>query len=187
MPMDYKEIINKIKPEMDKVIIFLEKEMAKIRTSRATPSLVEDITCDCFGQKFPLKQLATILVPEPKQILIQPWDKSYIEGIISGLIKTGIGANPIVDKDVIRINLPPLSQEYRKDLIHLISTKQEEVRKTIRRWREEAWEEIQEGFKQGEIREDDKYRGKDELQELVDEYNKKIKEIGERKQKEILE
>lgn len=85
--MSYKEIIDKIKPELDKVIIFLERELQKIRTGRATPSLVEDIIVECFGQKFPLKQLAAISVPEPKQILIQPWDKSYIEGIISALEK----------------------------------------------------------------------------------------------------
>jgi len=73
----YKEIINKIKPETDKVIVFLERELSKIRTGRANPSLVEDVVVDCFGQKFPLKQLAAISIPEAKQILIQPWDKSY--------------------------------------------------------------------------------------------------------------
>lgn len=183
--VNYKDIINKIKPELDKVIGFLERELAKIRTGRASPSLVEDIVCECFGQKFPLKQLATISIPEPKQILLQPWDKSCIEGIILALEKTGIGSNPIVDKDVIRINLPPLSEEYRKNLLRFLSEKQEEARKTIRRWREEAWDEIQEKFREGKIREDDKYRAKNELQDLIDEYNEKIEEIGERKKKEI--
>ncbi|MDP1538839.1 MAG: ribosome-recycling factor, partial [bacterium] len=121
------------------------------------------------------------------QILIQPWDKSYIEGIVQALEKTGIGANPIVDKEVIRINLPPLSEEYRKDLIRMISEKEEQSRKTIRKWREEVWSEIQEKTKQGEIREDDKFRAKEELQKLIDEYNKKIEELGERKKEEILE
>ncbi|MDI6592048.1 MAG: ribosome recycling factor [Patescibacteria group bacterium] len=185
--INYKDIINKIRPELDKVIAFLERELLKIRTSRATPSLVEDILVECFGQRFLLKQLAAISVPEPRQILIQPWDKSYIEGIVKALEKTGIGANPIVDKEVIRINLPPLSEEYRKNLLRLISEKQEEVRKTIRRWREEAWKEIQEKYREGEIREDDKFKAKDELQDLIDEYNAKIEEIGERKKKEILE
>ncbi len=183
----YKEIIDKIKPELDKSVNFLENELAKIRTSRATPSLVEDVVADCFGQKFPLKQLAAISTPESRQILIQPWDKSYIEGIVLALEKTGIGANPIVDKDVIRINLPSLTEEYRKSLLRVLSEKQEEVRRTIRRWREEAWSEIQEKFKEGEIREDDKFRAKDEIQDLIDEYNQKIEEIGERKRKEISE
>ncbi len=183
----YKTIIQNIKPELDKVIGFLEKELSKIRTSRATPSLVEDVVVDCFGQKFPLKQLAAISTPEAKQILIQPWDKSYIEGIVSALEKTGIGANPIVDKDVVRINLPPLNEEYRKNLARTISEKEEQSRRTIRKWREEVWSEIQEKTKQGEIREDDKFRAKDELQELVDEYNKKIEELGENKKREIAE
>ena len=181
----HQEIINKIKPELDKVINFLEVELSKIRTSRATPSLVEDVVVNCFGQKFPLKQLAAISTPETKQILIQPWDKSYIEGIVSALEKTGIGANPVVDKDVIRINLPPLTQDYRKNLLRLLSEKQEEAKKTIRRWREEAWREIQDAFKEGKIREDDKFRAKDELQELVDDYNKKIDDFGEKKKREI--
>jgi len=185
--MSYKEIIDKIKPELDKVIIFLERELQKIRTGRATPYLVEDIIVECFGQKFPLKQLAAISVPEPKQILIQPWDKSYIEGIISALEKTGIGLGAVADKEAIRLKFPPLSQEYRKDLQRLISEKEEQAHQTIRRWREEAWDEIQEGYKEGKIREDDKFRAKDELQDLVDEYNKKIEEIAEKKKKEILE
>lgn len=184
--MDYKEIVNKIKPEMDKAIVFLEKEAAKIRTGRASVSLVEDIIVDCFGQKFPLKQLAAISSPEPKQIVIQPWDKSYIEPIEKAVSKSSLGAAPIVEKDFIRISLPPLSDEYRKTLIRSLSEKQEEAKKTIRHWRGEAWEEVQEKTKTGEIREDDKFKAKDELQKLIDEYNKKIEEIGERKRKEIL-
>lgn len=181
----YKEIINKIKPELDKAINFLERELAKIHTGRATPSLVEEIEVECFGEILPLKQLSAISIPEPRQILIQPWDKSYIEGIVNALTKTSLGANPIVDKDLIRIHLPPLSEEFRKDLIRIISQKKEEIRITIRKLREEAWSEIQEKFREGKIREDDKYKGKDELQDLVDEYNEKIEEIGERKKKEI--
>ena len=183
----YQDIINKIRPELDKVISFLDRELARIRTSRATPSLVEDVIVDCFGQKFPLKQLAAISTPEPKQILIQPWDRSYFEGIIQALEKTGIGASPLVDKDAIRINLPPLTEEYRKDLLRILSEKQEEARKTIRHWRDQIWKEIQEGAREGKIREDDKFRGKDELQELVDEYNEKIEKTGEGKKKEIIE
>ena len=184
--MTYQEIINKIEPEMDRVINFLEREMIKIRTSRATPSLVEDIIVDCFNQKLPLKQLAAISISGPREILIQPWDNSYIEGIVSALSKTGIGTSPIVSKDVIRIILPSLNEEYRKNLLRIVSEKQEEAKITIRRWREEAWKEIQDKTRDGEIREDDKFRAKDKLQELVDEYNKKIEQIGERKRKEIL-
>ena len=185
--MEYKEIIENIKPEMDKVIAFLEREVAKIRTGRSSVSLVEDIIVDCFGQKLPLKQLASISTPEPKQIIIQPWDKSYIEGIEKAISKSSLGTSPVVDKDIIRISLPPLSDEYRKTLVRVLSEKQEEARKTIRHWRGEAWEQVQNETKTGEIREDDKFRAKDDLQKLVDEYNKKVEEIGKRKEKEILE
>ena len=183
----YKDILEKIKPELEKVINFLERELQKIKTSRASPFLVEDIEVECFGQKFPLKQLCMISIPEPRQILIQPWDTSYIEGIIKSLEKSGMSLNPIVDKNLIRINLPPLSEEFRKDLISLVSEKKEQAKQTVRRWREEAWEEIQNGFREGKIREDDKFKGKDELQELIDECNEKIEELAEKKKKEILE
>jgi len=182
---DYKDIIKKIRPELDKVIVFLERELAKVRTGRASISLVEDIVVDCFGSKLPLKQLAAISNPEPKQIVIQPWDKSYVESIERAISSSSIGAAPIVDKDVIRITFPSMSDEYRKELLRILSEKQEEARKTIRHWRGEAWEEVQEKTKQGEIREDDKFKAKDDLQKLVDEYSKKIDDLGERKKKEI--
>jgi len=185
--MEYKDIIEKVKPEMDKVIAFLERELSKVRTGRSSVSLVEDIVVDCFGQKFPLKQLASISSPEPKQIIIQPWDKSYIEGIEKAISNSSLGTSPVVDKDIIRIFLPPLSDEYRRTLVRVLSEKQEEARKTIRHWRGEAWEQVQNETKTGEIREDDKFRAKDELQKVVDEYNKKVEEIGEKKEKEILE
>ena len=184
---DYQEIINKIKPELDKALNFFERELAKIRTSRASPALIEDISVECFGQKFPLKQLGTISLPEPRQILIQPWDNSYLEPIMNAISKSGLGISPVVDKNFIRISLPPLSQEYRKDLLALLSQKIEETKRTIRHWRQIAWDEIQDGFQKGEIREDDKYKGKDKLQEMVDDYNEKIEELAEKKKKEIFE
>jgi len=185
--MTHQEIIDKIKPELDKVISFLERETAKIRTSRATPSLIEDIVVECFGQKFPLKQLAAISCPQPRQIIIQPWDKSYLEPIEKALSQATLGIAPIVDKDLIRVSLPSLTEEYRKNLLRILSEKQEEAKKTIRRWREKSWKEIQEGFRDGKIREDDKFRTKDKLQDLVDEYNEKIERIEKNKKKEILE
>jgi len=185
--MSYKEIVNKVRPEMDRAIGFLERELVKIRTGRASVSLVEDLIVECFGQRFPLKQLAAISSPEPKQIIIQPWDKSYVESIEKAISNSNIGVSAVVDKDIIRVNLPPLSDEYRKTLAKALSEKQEETRKTIRHWRGEAWEEIQEKTKEGEIREDDKFKAKEELQEIIDDYNKKIDELGEKKKREIFE
>lgn len=185
--MEYREIINKIKPELDKVVNFFEGEMAKIRTGRATPSLVEDVIADIFGQKMPLKQLGAISVPEPRQLIIQPWDKSYVEPIERALLQSNIGSSPVVDRDIIRINLPQITEEYRKNLAKILSEKEEEARKTIRKWREQAWGEIQEKTREGKIREDDKFKAKDELQKLVDEYVGKIENMGEKKRKELAE
>jgi len=185
--MNYQEIIKKIKPDFEETFSFLEEEVVKLRTNRASPSLVEDITVDCFGQRFPLKQLAAISTPDSRTILIQPWDKSYIGGIVKGLEQSSIGVTPIVDKDSVRVSLPPLSEEYRKNLLKILSEKQEDARKSIRYKREEAWKAIQDGFKIGEIREDDKFRGREELQKLIDEYSEKIEQLGEKKKKEIIE
>ena len=183
--MNYQDIIKKIRPECDKAIQFLEKELAKIRTGRASTALVEDVLVDCFGSKLPLKQLAAISIPEPRQILIQPWDKSYFEPIEKALAKSTLGASPVVEKNGIRITLPPLTEEFRREMLRVLSQKMEEARETIRRWRDEAWSEIQEKAREGEIREDDKFRAKEELQKLVDEYNEKIEQLGEVKRKEL--
>jgi len=185
--MDYKEIINKIKPELEKVVNFFEKEITKIRTGRATPALVEDILVDVFGQKMPIKQLGAISAPEPRQLVIQPWDNSYVEPIERAILQSDFGASPIVDKDVIRINLPLLTEEYRKNLLKLLSEKEEESRKVVRKWREEAWGDVQEEERNGNIREDDKFKAKEDLQDMIDGFIKKIEELGEKKRKEISE
>ncbi len=185
--INYKDIIQKIKPELEKSVSFLEREISKLRTGRASPSLVEDLVVECFGQKFPLKQLAAISSPEPKQIIIQPWDKSYLEPIEKAISGASLNFSPIVDKDIIRISLPSMSEEYRKDLLRLLSQKQEETKKTIRRWRDQVWDEIQDKARDGEIREDDKFRAKDDLQKMVDECHEKIEEMGEKKKKEVME
>lgn len=184
---NYKEIIEKIKPELEKVLTFFEREIAQVRTTRASPALVENIVVDYLDQKFPLKQLAAISCPQPKQILIQPWDRSYLEPISLAVSRSNLGINAVVDKDIVRITLPSLTEEYRKNLTRLISTKSEQAKITIRHWREKSWKEIQDSFEEGKIREDDKFRAKDELQKLVDDYHKKMDEIREKKEKEIME
>lgn len=183
--ISYKDIIEKIKPELEKVVNFLNRELQKIRAERASPSLVENINVEYYGQRYSLKQLAAISIPQPREILIQPWDKSYIEEIVKSLEKSSIGASPVVDKTLIKITLPPLSEEFRNDLIRLVIEKQEQVRKTIRKWRDEAWKEIQEAFKETKISEDDKYKGKKELEDLIKEFQEKIEEIVQKKKKEI--
>ena len=106
----YKDFIDKAKPEFEKAFRFLEGELAKIRTSRASPALVEDIEVNAFNQKFPLKQLGAISTPSSSQIVIQPWDTSYIEPIEKAIAQSGLGMSAIVDKTVIRLNLPLLTE-----------------------------------------------------------------------------
>lgn len=183
--MSYKEIIDKIKPEFDKTIKFFEGELQKFRTSRASPSMVEDIEVDAFGSKFPLKQLGAISCPQANQIVIQPWDKSYIEPIEKAIAGSGLGMSAIVDKNLIRLNLPLLTEQYRDVVAKNLNEKGEQARKTIRHWREIAWGDLQNSFKEKKITEDDKFRGKDELQKVVDQFNDKVKELIERKKKEL--
>lgn len=183
--MSYKEFINGVKPEFEKALSFLSGELAKIRTSHASPSLVEDVSVDYLGQKYDLKQLAAISTPQSNQIVIQPWDPSYIQSIEQAISKSGLGMSAVVEGSLIRLSLPTLTQEYRDTLVKLLSQKAEETRQTLRHWREDAWNKIQAAQKAKDLTEDDKYKGKEELQKLIDEYGKKIKELIEKKEKEV--
>jgi len=184
--MTYKEFIDKAKPEFEKSFKFFEGELAKIRTSRATPSLVEDIEVNAFGSKFTIKQLGAISTPQTNQIVIQPWDISYIEPIEKAISQSGLGMSCAVDKNIIRLNLPMLTEEYRQSLNKILNEKAEQAKQTIRRQREDAWNKIQAAEKAKEISEDDKFRGKDELQKVVDDYQEKIKSLVEKKKNELM-
>ena len=184
--MTYKEFIDKVKPEFEKALKFLEAEIAKIRTSRASPALVEDIEINYLGQKYSLKQLAAISTPQSNQIVIQPWDASYIEPIEKAILQSGLGMSSAVDKNLIRLSLPLLTEEYRKSLIKVLNEKAEQSRQTMRHWREDAWNKIQAAQKAKELSEDDKFRGKDELQKLIDEYAGKIKNLIDKKTQEVM-
>ena len=183
--MSYKEFVDGLKPEFEKAFKFLEQELVKIRTSRASPSLVEDIEVNYLNDKFSLKQLAAISCPQPNQIVIQPWDVSYIESIGKAISQSGLGMSSAVDKNLIRLTMPLLTEDYRKSLTKVLNEKSEQVRQTIRHWRDICWNKIQSAQKEKKISEDDKFRGKDALQELIDEYHKKIENLIEKKKKEI--
>jgi len=184
--MNYKEFVDKVKPEFEKSFKFLEQELAKIRTSRASPTLVEDIEVNAFGSKFTIKQLGAISAPQINQIVIQPWDISYIEPIEKAISQSGLGMSCAVDKNIIRLNLPMLTEEYRLALNKILNEKAEQAKQVIRRQREDTWNKIQASQKAKEISEDDKFRGKDELQKVVDEYHEKIKSLVEKKKNEII-
>ncbi len=184
--MTHKEFIDKVKPELEKAFKFFEGEIAKVRTSRASPALVEDIAVEAFGSKFALKQLGAISIPQTNQIVVQPWDISYIEPIQKAIFQSGLGMSLAVDKNIIRLSLPLLTEEYRQQLSKTLNEKAEQCKQIIRRWREDAWNKIQGAQKEKKISEDDKFRGKSDLQKLIDEYNEKIKNLVEKKRSELL-
>lgn len=184
--MSYDNVLKKIKDDFNGALEYFRQEIAKIRTNRASPSIIEDIQADCYGSKIAIKQLAAIHTPSAREIVIQPWDKNSLEPIARAITQSNLGLNPVVDGVAIRLLLPQLTEERRKEYLKLLKEKMEEARVKIRRHRDEAWGEIQELCKDGKIREDDKFRGKDELQKLVDEYNNKIEEMGAKKEEEIM-
>ncbi len=182
----YKDSINNLKSEFNKTLEYLKGELMSLQVGRATPALIEDIEVDCYGQKLPIKQLAAISVPEPRLIVIRPWDKDIIKKIESVLRDSKLKLSPVTEEDFIRINIPPLNEERRRELVKIVQEKTEECRISVRRHRGDVWERIQSMEKEKEISEDDKFKAKDELQKIVDEYNKKIEEVSKKKEEEIM-
>ncbi|MDD2731147.1 MAG: ribosome recycling factor [Candidatus Portnoybacteria bacterium] len=182
----YKQIIDKIKPNLEKAIAHFKEELAALRTGRATPALIENIEVECYGVRNPLKQLAAITAPEPRILAVQPWDGNIIKDVEKAIREARSGLALATTGEMIRVSIPPLNEESRKELVRTLSQKTEAAKTAVRSLREQAWKEIQEGEKQGKIREDDKFRGKDELQKTIDDYNKKIEELGKTKEKEIM-
>ncbi len=182
----YKLIIDKIKPNLEKAIAHFKEELAALRTGRATPALIENIEVECYGVRNPLKQLAAITAPEARVLVIQPWDINILKEIETALRKARPGLGLTLTGELIRVNIPPLNEESRKELVRVLSQKAEAARMAVRYCREQAWKEIQESEKEGKIREDDKFRGKDALQKVIDDYNKKIEEMRAAKEEEIM-
>ncbi len=182
----YKDLINKIKPDINKIIEHLKGELGSLQVGRATPALVENIEVECYGNRLPIKQLASINVPEPRMIIIQAWDMSILKDIEKAIRTERPGMSPVVDGEIIRVNIPSLNEERRKELSSILADKLEQARIAIRLRREKVWKEVQDLTRESKIREDDKFRAKDELQKLIDEYNEKIEEMGKSKEKEIM-
>ena len=182
----YQKIIESKKEQMDKAIERFKDEMLKIRTGRANPALIEDLMVDYYGTKTPLKQIANINVPEPRVLVIQPWSADSLANIEAAIKMSDLNLSPNNDGEVIRINIPPLNEERREELVKILNKKAEEARIAVRNAREDAWQEIQDLEKSGQIAEDDKFRGKDKLQEVVNEYNEKIEELRDAKEEDIM-
>lgn len=182
----YKKLIENLNIDFNKTIEYLKSELASLQAGRANPNLIENLKVDCYGQELPIKQLAAINSTEPRSIIIKPWDKEIIKNIESAIRDSKLGLSPIAEEEFIRVSIPALNEERRKELVKIIQEKTEECRISIRRNREEVWKEIQTMEQAKEISEDEKFKAKDELQKVVDEYNKKIEDISKKKEEEIM-
>ena len=183
--VSYQDIIEDLEPELKKVITFLISELKKIRTERVSPSLVEDVKVDYFGKTFSLKELASITANQSRELIIKPWDKSYIEDIMNSLGKSSIKVSASIDSDVIRIKLPSLSEEFRNDLIRLVAQTQEQAKQTIRKWRDDAWSQIKDAERDKKMSEDEKFKGKKKLEEMIKDFSEQVEKISENKNKEL--
>ncbi|MDD5312937.1 MAG: ribosome recycling factor [Dehalococcoidia bacterium] len=173
--------------KMKKTVEALSKELAGIRTGRASPALVEHIKVDYYDTVTPIIQLASISVPDPRTIMIQPWDRNIIQSIEKALLKSELGLNPNSDGNAIRISIPTLTEERRKELIKVVHKRLEESRISIRNIRRETIDELKQSEKNKEISQDQDIRATEQLQKLTDSYIDAVNHVGKEKEAEILE
>lgn len=184
--MTIPEILSDAAEQFRGAIAHFEGEAAKIQTGRAHPSLVEDLLVEYYGARTPLKQIASITVPEARVIAIAPWDQASVASVVEAIRASDLGLNPADDGHVIRLNLPMLTEDRRRELVKVLNARAEDARVSIRTIREDAWKDIQDIEKQGLVGEDDKFRGKEDLQKEVDLWNAKLESVRKKKEEEIL-
>jgi ribosome recycling factor len=181
-----KDIIERKQVAFEKALSHFTEEAGTLRTGRANPGMVENLAVDYYNAQTPLVQIAGISIPEPRQIVVSPWDKGALTQIEAAIRESDLGLNPVNDGSVIRITLPALTEERRRELVKTLNSRAEEARISIRNAREEAWKEIQEAEKTGVISEDEKFRGKDDLQKVTDDFNERLEVIRRKKEDEIM-
>lgn len=182
-----KDALHSAEERMKGAINALELNLNGIRTGRASPVLVERLSVDYYDTPTPLQQLATISVPEPRQLLIKPFDQSALKGIERAIKVSDLGLNPSNDGKVIRLNLPPLNEERRRELVKVVHHRMEEARVAIRNVRRDTHEDLREFEKEKLISEDELKRGEADLQKLTDKYVARVDELVARKEAEIKE
>jgi ribosome recycling factor len=180
---ELRELEKKMKVSAD----HFRKDLSKLRTGRANLSLFEDIKVDYYGTLTPINQVATLSVPDPTLVTAQPWDPSFLETIDKAIRSADLGLNPISDGKMLKVPIPPLDEERRKEMAKHINKMLEDEKTVIRIMRRESKEKIEKLEDNKEITEDDKFWGYDKLQEITDEYTKKIEQFAAAKEKEILE
>ncbi len=181
-----KEVISGYGERFGAALSHFQAEAAKLRTGRAHPSLVEDLMVEYYGSRTPLRQVASVTVPESRTLVIQPWDQSSLRAVAEAIRSSDLGLNPADDGRLIRLSLPALTEDRRKELVKALNARAEEARVSVRNVREEIWKEIQSLDKEGLIGEDEKFTGKDDLQKEVDRWNADIETARKRKEEEIL-
>jgi ribosome recycling factor len=181
------EIKDEASDKMKKTLIALQGELKKIRTGRASLNIFDDIRLDYYGAMTPLNQMATLAVPESRLITIQPWDASVIKDIEKAILKANMGLTPTNDGKIIRITIPPLTEDRRREIVRQVNRICEEFRVAVRNIRRDANEMLKELKKEGEASEDDVFKAQDQIQKITDEHIKKIDEMYKEKEKEVLE
>ncbi len=179
------DIFKEAEKKMSKSLSTLKKDLSSLRAGRANPKILEDVTVDYYGMETPLNQLANISAPEPRLLVIQPYDPSSIENIEKAIHKSDLGLTPNNDGEVVRLKIPELTEERRNELIKLVRQKAEDTRVAIRNVRREANDELKKRQKESEISEDESKRGQDEIQKLTDKYIEKVDEAVKVKEEEI--
>ena len=172
---------------MTKAVEVAHNDFQGIRTGRANPALLDRVTVDYYGSAMPVNQVATISVPEPRQIVIAPWDKAALPQIERAILKSDLGLTPMSDGNVVRLNIPTLTEERRRDLIKQLHKKAEEHRVAVRNVRRDANENLKHMEKAGEVSEDDGHRSQEQTQKLTEKYITEIDHLTKAKEEELLE
>jgi ribosome recycling factor len=181
------EALTAIEPKMQRAIEAMERDFAGIRTGRASTALVERIVVDYYGTQTPLNQVAGISTPDPHLIVIQPWDRSVLSAIEKAITKSDIGLTPNVDGTVVRLNVPPLTEERRREMVKQVHRRTEEARVEVRNHRRDSADVLKRALREGELSEDEERRELENLQKLTDRHIEAIDTRADRKEAEILE
>ncbi len=180
------ELLTEAKRKMDKVLEAMARDLSRVRTGRASVALLEGIKVECYGTTMPLSQVASLAAPESRLLTVQPWDFSVLGDIEKAILKSDLGLNPANDGKIIRLPIPALTTERRKDLVKMVKKMEEEAKVALRNLRREANEDLKELKKEKILAEDDAHRGQEEVQKITDDYTKKVEAQAADKEKEIM-
>lgn len=180
------EILDKAKKQTEKLIELVDDDLKGIKTGRAKPSLIEGIKVKAYETRMSLKELASISAPDPRSLIISPWDKTILKTIEKAISSSGLNLHPIIDNDLVRIQIPALTEETRKDLVKLVKQKLESGRRLLRQLRNEVKKEIEDLKGEPDVSEDDIKRWLEDLQKLIDETTSRIEELGKAKEKGLM-